>query len=386
MDKISKERANLFASTCGGIARLTVVSLVLVAASAAQSEAARPEGKCEWFFLRPFYRRQVECKEIPRLKKINELGLKCKKGKHSACEELAKVAVHNESTIERMEAVEEVNDRDLLSKIATEDPNGAVRQIAVEGLDSKGSESQSLLARIATEDSDPAVRIAAVEELPEQSLLAKIAVADKEAGVRFAAVTRLFRHPQAFGALLKENPGVASIRAKGGRTLLHVAVQRGDLDIVKLLLNSNVDANVTDDEGCTPLHDLAGRGVLVDTLNSKDYVDLLVTHGADVNARNKKGETPLFLAVGAVTSNVALLVYGAGQPASYPPFVLAQSLLDHGADVNAKDNQNITPLRHALLARGGTEPTATDSYGIPRMQYLLERSVIDLLRQRGGHE
>jgi uncharacterized protein len=56
------------------------------------------------------------------------------------------------------------------------------------------------------------------------------------------------------------------------------------------LLSEGADVNAADDDGFTPLHAAASR-------DSRDIVRLLVDAGADVNAKSKMGETPLYNAV-----------------------------------------------------------------------------------------
>ncbi|KZS60289.1 ankyrin repeat domain-containing protein [Mycobacterium ostraviense] len=56
------------------------------------------------------------------------------------------------------------------------------------------------------------------------------------------------------------------------------------------LLDAGADVNAIDEQGCTPLH-FAAKG------ESDEIVRLLLDAGADVNARNDKDETPLYNAV-----------------------------------------------------------------------------------------
>lgn len=67
------------------------------------------------------------------------------------------------------------------------------------------------------------------------------------------------------------------------------AVKYGGLDRVRTLVRENPECvTVRDDEGCTPLHCLA-----FDTRHGEEIVELLIAHGADVNARDKAGRTPV---------------------------------------------------------------------------------------------
>jgi ankyrin repeat protein len=85
---------------------------------------------------------------------------------------------------------------------------------------------------------------------------------------------------------------------------------------VRLLANAGADVNATDNDGDTPLH-----GIFLD-----DVVEELLKLGANVNAINKDGETPIF-------TNVS--------DAAIPLF------LEHGADLTIRNNKGQTVLEAA---------------------------------------
>ena len=67
------------------------------------------------------------------------------------------------------------------------------------------------------------------------------------------------------------------------------AVKYGGLDRVRTLLRENPECvNAKDDEGCTPLH-----YPFQDTQHGVEMIELLIEHGADVNARDNAGHTPV---------------------------------------------------------------------------------------------
>jgi ankyrin repeat protein len=86
--------------------------------------------------------------------------------------------------------------------------------------------------------------------------------------------------------------------------------------------------------------------------NHKDVAQLLIAKGADINARNNSGETPLH------------------QAASHNNKDVAQLLIAKGADINARNYKAETPL--AVRGRGGGSPAAAD--------------VAKLLKSRGATE
>src|SRR5262245_50943132 len=74
-----------------------------------------------------------------------------------------------------------------------------------------------------------------------------------------------------------------------GAQPLHYAVFNGDEDSVELLLKHGADVNAIAANGWTPLHIACAKG-------NESLVDLLLENGADVNAMTEVGDTPLALA------------------------------------------------------------------------------------------
>ncbi|HCO96842.1 MAG TPA: hypothetical protein DIU00_23365 [Phycisphaerales bacterium] len=104
---------------------------------------------------------------------------------------------------------------------------------------------------------------------------------------------------------------------------IHIAVQAGDRDQVKAFLDQGIDVDVKNEQGSTALF-LAVKG------KHEDIVKLLVAKGADVDAKDKQGKTALFYAVEHNHKDIVEL------------------LIAKGADVNAKEDGGYTPLYYAL--------------------------------------
>ena len=100
---------------------------------------------------------------------------------------------------------------------------------------------------------------------------------------------------------------------------------RGDVRKVKALLAQGTDVNAADAYGMTLLHWAADKG-------HKDVVELLLAHGANVNAKElEHGISSLQYA--AMNGHVGVM----------------EVLLGHGADVSAKDNHGTTALEWAAM-------------------------------------
>ena len=111
---------------------------------------------------------------------------------------------------------------------------------------------------------------------------------------------------------------------------LHAAVRTGNLDEVERLVSSGAPVDARDALGSTPLLDAAWLGKF-------EIAEFLIQHGADVNARHAEaGSTPL---VYSVLTGRAHLV---------------RLLLRSGAHVSGEYRDGQT-LLHVAAARGNTE-------------------------------
>lgn len=151
--------------------------------------------------------------------------------------------------------------------------------------------------------------------------------------------------------------------------ILNAAVGNGDyVEMAKLLVGYGADVNARVN-GEDPLHTAAFKG------NAK-CVDFLLSKGARVNALDGQGFTSLYL----TASN------DHGAP-------VAEILLDHGANPNARNPAGKTTL-HQAAAYGATKivklllahkanPNAVDDYGntplIENIRYGLDASVLDIV-------
>ena len=104
---------------------------------------------------------------------------------------------------------------------------------------------------------------------------------------------------------------------------IYAAAYYGNTATVKQHIAAGADINAKNVGGFTPLHGAVGEG-------HKEIAQLLIAEGADVNVKDKFfGHTALHDA------------------AEYRRNEIAELLIARGADVNAKNSRGETPLDHA---------------------------------------
>ncbi|KAJ5261309.1 hypothetical protein N7478_011904 [Penicillium angulare] len=177
----------------------------------------------------------------------------------------------------------------------------------------------------------------------------------------------------------KADVGLAGVR---GRTPLIDAIYRKADRYISFLLSKGADINAREPESGAPLHIasekyyvrkdifdvILGAGAQVDCFDREnmsplhiaafylgiDRISALLTHGADINLRSP----------GGADSGCTALHYAASTPESYASEAIA-FVIQHGADVDAKDDKGRTPF---LLVRLESDSTCTYS----RVETLLQ--------------
>ncbi|WP_265033762.1 ankyrin repeat domain-containing protein [Wolbachia endosymbiont (group A) of Sicus ferrugineus] len=109
-------------------------------------------------------------------------------------------------------------------------------------------------------------------------------------------------------------------------TLLHIAARNNYVNIIKPLKDKGTDINIQNERGNTPLHEAVESGC-------KEAVQSLIENGADVNAKTEGSEdTPLHFARNAE---------------------ITELLIKNGASVNEKNKHGLVPLHNAVECKVG---------------------------------
>jgi len=114
-----------------------------------------------------------------------------------------------------------------------------------------------------------------------------------------------------------------------GNSALHWAAVLGLLDISELLISYGADVNAKASDGDTPLHRAVIRG--------HQIPKLLLRHGADVNSLNLAGCSAIF------------------EAARLHRIQALEVLISHGAEINLVDEQGCSPLQYAFRSGKGDE-------------------------------
>ena len=110
--------------------------------------------------------------------------------------------------------------------------------------------------------------------------------------------------------MITDHPLLVFATNKYGFTPLHLATEYGHTEVANALLEAGaeVNATITDGfgKGCTPLHVAAIKEHI-------DIAELLLTNGADPTVTDSNGQTPLDLVAEEGDTEIADLLYEAGE-------------------------------------------------------------------------
>ncbi|VDC02830.1 unnamed protein product [Peniophora sp. CBMAI 1063] len=218
----------------------------------------------------------------------------------------------------------------------------------------------------------------------ESEASAATAVEDADMAPAFATVpTSPSRSPWnlydcSTSRLLLEHGACVGMQDRDGQTALHLAAQHSDSILLRLLLEHGGAAhvNTANAHGQVALH-LAASSVYGNTASK---IGLLVQHGADVEAPDKRGITPLMRACSAANlfHREVWRAFGSAERIGNEAAGF-QALLHYGAEVNARDTIGRSAL-HILaglpVAELSVHPIAT--LGVELLDRGLEVDIVDV--------
>lgn len=172
---------------------------------------------------------------------------------------------------------------------------------------------------------------------------------------KFLESVRKKEGQQVTDALAKGGPTLVNTRdSTTGESALHIVTARRDLTWMQFFIGKGANVNARDGKGQTPLVIASGYGFV-------EGVDLLVQHGARVDESNNAGETPLIAAVhNRNIGMIRVLLKAGANPARSDNS--GRSARDY-ALLDGKGSAIFTEIENAAKAKSGTaKPTYGPSF------------------------
>jgi len=134
---------------------------------------------------------------------------------------------------------------------------------------------------------------------------------------------------------LRSEPYLVNFQDEIGKTPLHLAVENGLLEMVKVLIANDADFDIADTEGNAPIHSAIERCLDSNGAYRKNFMEIantLFESGADINCMDTAGFS--FLHRATVMGDLEIMSF----------------LIKKGADVNGRSRSGYTPLHWGLCA------------------------------------
>jgi ankyrin repeat protein len=199
--------------------------------------------------------------------------------------------------------------------------------------------------------------------------------------------------------------GMSSDVKRDDTTVLMEAARRAHSEIAIELINAGADINAQDSYGATPL-------IFAGISGASEVMVTLIRKGANVNAKDYMGRTALIevltsenehkpgiiqslIDAGADVNARANFGNTAFMMAANSPY--AKAMIDAGADVNAKNDEGNTALMMAVaygniqavetLIDAGADVNAEDNYGVTALMRAKDNpEIAKILRNAGAEE
>lgn len=129
-----------------------------------------------------------------------------------------------------------------------------------------------------------------------------------------------------------------------GRTPLHVATSNHELPVIETLLAAGARVDVRDKDGRKPLHVACAGGSWYNDGEYPETIAMLMRYGAGSLVFTPAGEAPLHLAVAKGHAEPTTTLLESGADANLRTKDAIDVLVAAGADLEAEDDEGMTPL------------------------------------------
>ena len=208
---------------------------------------------------------------------------------------------------------------------------------------------------------------------------------------------RNYRQPEVLQTIINHGVDV-NVTNEHKITALMLACEKGNKDVINILLDAGADHNITDAYGDTWLHYAARNYWHPEVLHS------LISHGVGVNATNRKNITAFMTACAKGNKDIINVLLNAGADPDkadtdgdtclhyaarhYCHMEVVQALISHGIDVNVTNKKNVTSLMIScrernkddvdVLLNAGADPNIADDDGDTCLHKILHREYLSL--------
>ncbi|KAL4220974.1 E3 ubiquitin-protein ligase mib2 [Mactra antiquata] len=143
---------------------------------------------------------------------------------------------------------------------------------------------------------------------------------------------------RAVETILKKDKSVVDLKMSLGFTALHICAANDHIEIASNLLEAKADKDAKDNNARTPL-------IVAVTQNHKRVIELLITHGCDVNAQDVEGNTALHVAqISRALPDQLARVLGVPLVNDDTGIQISCMLVEARANIDLKNKKGQTPL------------------------------------------
>ncbi|MCX6308682.1 MAG: HEAT repeat domain-containing protein [Bacteroidia bacterium] len=158
---------------------------------------------------------------------------------------LIKQALENKDAEARLDAVNQIDDEEVLAKVVLKENDNTVRARAFGKI-----QEQRLLKEIAMNANDASIRVSAIMKLNDQDILTKIATADPNSSVRAAAVDKVRDEGVLLSIVLKDTDltvrKTAATHIKDPLKLSTILSESEDVEVCEIAIsNIKIDSHLT---------------------------------------------------------------------------------------------------------------------------------------------